>query len=52
MMEVSDEEIEAYRKQRKQIDKGITDNDASGDSLVNRFLQIQETIEEAKAKLK
>ena len=52
MMEVSDEEIEAYRKQRKQIDKGITDNDASGDSLVNRFLQIQETIEEEKAKLK
>jgi hypothetical protein len=52
MMEVSDEEIEAYRKQRKQIDKGMIDNDASGDSLVNRFLQIQETIEEAKAKLK
>ena len=27
-------------------------DDASGDSLENRFLQIQETIEEAKAKLK
>ena len=52
MMEVTDEDIDAYRKERKQIDKGMTGNDASGDSLVNRFLLIQETIEEAKAKLK
>ena len=52
MMEISDEEIDAYREEREQIDKGMIDDDASGDSLVNRFLQIQETIEEAKAKLK
>ena len=52
MMEISDEEIDAYREEREQIDKGMIDDDASGDSLVNRFLQIQETIEEAKAKMK
>ena len=52
MMEISDEDIDAYREQREQIDKGMMDDDASGDSLENRFLQIQETIEEAKAKLK
>ena len=52
MMEISDEDIDAYREQRQQIDKGMMGDDASGDSLVNRFLQIQGTIEEAKAKLK
>ena len=52
MMEVSDEDIDAYREQREQIDKSMMDDDASGDSLENRFLQIQETIEETKAKLK
>ena len=51
MMEVSDEEIEAYRKQRKQIDKGMMGDDAFGDSLVNRFIEIQSTIDAAKAKL-
>ena len=52
MMEISDEDIDAYREQRQQIDKGTMGDDASDDSLVNRFLQIQGTIEEAKAKLK
>ena len=52
MMEVTDADIDAYREQREQIDKSMMDDDASGDSLENRFLQIQETIEEAKAKLK
>ena len=52
MMEVTDADIDAYREQREQIDKSMMDDDASGDSLENRFLQIQETIEGAKAKLK
>ena len=52
MMEVTDADIDTYREQRAQIDKSMMDDDASGDSLENRFLQIQETIEEAKAKLK
>jgi len=52
MMGVSDEEIDAYREQREQMDKSMMADDASGDSLENRFLQIQETIEAAKARLK
>ena len=52
MMEVTDADIDAYRGQREQIDKDMMGDDASGGSLGNRFLQIQETIEEAKAKLK
>ena len=51
MMEISDEDIDAYREQRKQIEKNTIGDDASSDSLINRFLQIQATIEEAKAKL-
>ena len=52
MMEVSDEDIDAYREQRQQIDKGMMDDNASGDSLENRFIEIQSAIEAAKAKLK
>ena len=52
MMEVSDEDIDAYREQREQIDKGMMDDDASGDSLEYRFIEIQSAIEAAKAKLK
>ena len=52
MMEISDKDIDAYREQREQIDKGMMDVDASVDSLRNRFLEIQSTIEAAKAKLK
>ena len=52
MMEVTDADIDTYREQREQIDKGMKDDDASGDSLVNRFIEIQSTIEAAKAKLK
>ena len=52
MMEVSDEEIEAYRKQRKQIDKSISEGDEATDSIINEIMQQQKSIEEAKAKLK
>ena len=52
MMEVTDADIDAYREQREQIDKGMMDDDAFGDSLVNRFIEIQSAIEAAKAKLK
>ena len=52
MMEVTDADIDAYREQREQIDKSMMDDDASGGSLENRFIEIQSTIEAAKAKLK
>ena len=50
MMEVSDEEIAAYRKQRKQIDKGMSKSET--DSIINEIMQLQMTIDESKAKLK
>ena len=52
MMEVSDEEIEAYRKQRKQIDKGMSESDEQTDSFINEIMQLQEKIDKSKAKLK
>ena len=52
MMEVSDEEIEAYRKQREQIDKGMSESDEATDSIINEIMQLQMTIDESKAKLK
>ena len=52
MMEVSDEEIEAYRKEREQIDKGISESDEATDSIINEIMQLQKNIDESKAKLK
>ena len=52
MMEVSDEEIETYRKQREQIDKGMSESDEATDSIINEIMQLQMTIDESKAKLK
>ena len=52
MIEVSDEEIEAYRKQREQIDKGITESDEATDSIINELIQLQKNIDESKEKLK
>ena len=52
MMEVTDADIDAYHEQRAQIDKSMMEDDASGDSLENRFIEIQSAIEAAKAKLK
>ena len=51
MMEVSDEEIEAYREKREQIDKGISNGDEATDSIMNEIMQQQKTIDESKAKL-
>ena len=52
MMEISDEEIEAYRKQREQIDKGMSKSNKATDSIINEIMQLQMNIDEAKAKLK
>ena len=51
MMEVSDEEIDAYREQREQIDEGISEEE-SADSITNEIIQRQMIIDEKKAKLK
>jgi ABC-type dipeptide/oligopeptide/nickel transport system ATPase subunit len=51
MMEVSDEEIEAYRKQREQIDKGTSKGNEATDSIINEIKELQKSIDESKAKL-
>lgn len=51
MMEVSDEEIDAYREQRELIDKGMSE-EKSSDPSYNKILQLQNSIESAKSKLK
>jgi len=52
MMEVTDEEIEAYRKEREQMEKGMSEEDEATDSIINEIIQLQRNIEESKAKLK
>ena len=52
MMEVSDEEIEAYRGKRELIDKGMSESDESTDSIINEIMQLQMNIDEAMGKLK
>ena len=52
MMEVCDEEIEAYRKQRKQIEKSKSEDDEATDSIINKIMQLQMNIDEQKSKLK
>ena len=51
MMEVSDEEIDAYREQRELIDKGMSEEGSAAPSY-NKILQLQNSIDSAKAKLK
>ena len=52
MMDVSDEEIEAYRNEREQIEKSMTDDEEDADSLNNEIFQKQKTIDELKSTLK
>ena len=52
MMEVSDEEVEAYRKEREQIEKNMSDEDGANNSVYDEILQLQKNINESKAKLK
>ena len=51
MMDITDEEIEAYRKERDQMDEGTLGSDDT-DPIMNKIMQLQEKIETAKAKLK
>ena len=50
MMEVTDEELEAYRKERNQIEKGISKEDKDIGPTIDEIIQLQSSIEELKAK--
>ena len=51
MMEVTDEEIEAYRKEREQIEKGMSVEKEGADSVVNEIIELQRNINKLKAKI-
>ena len=48
MMKVTDEEIEAYRREREQIEEGMSEDAAVTDSLINEIIELQKKIDEAK----
>ena len=50
MMEISDEEIDAYREQREQIDKGMSEEDSTTPNF-EKIIQIHNSIDSAKSKL-
>ena len=52
MMNVTDKQMEAYRKEREQIEKGMTETDEATDSTMNKIMELQGKIDEAKGKLK
>jgi hypothetical protein len=52
MMEVTDDEIDAYQKEREQIEKSMCDDSGVRDSVYDEIIQLQKNIDESKAKLK
>lgn len=52
MMGVTDEEIESYRKEREQMNEGLSDNNEAMDSAMKEYIRLQEEIDNAKKKLK
>ena len=52
MMDVNDEEIEAYRMERKQLQEESADESAIEDSIAKKILQRDQELREAKKKLK
>ena len=52
MMDVNDEEIGAYRMERKQLQEESADESAKEDSIAKKILQLDQELREAKKKLK
>ena len=50
MMDITDKEIEAYRKEREQMDDNISTT--ANDSIISELMELQQSIDESKAKLK
>ena len=49
MMEVTDEEVETYRKEKEQME--MSEDEEATDSIMNEIIQLQGNIDESKAKL-
>ena len=52
IMKVDDNEVEAYRKEREQIENVVADDNGERDSVYEEIMQLQRDIDKAKAKLK
>jgi hypothetical protein len=52
MMDIADEEVEAYRKEREQIEKGLHEEDVVSDSIMNEIMELQRNIDELNVKIK
>ncbi len=52
MMDVSEEEIEAYRKERERMEQGVSDDNDGKFTPEDEVIQLQRKIEDAKVKLK
>ena len=52
MMEVTDEEIDVYQKEREQIEKGLHEEDVVSDSIMNEIMELQRNIDELNVKIK
>ena len=50
MMKVTDEEIEAYRKAREQIEKNVSEEDEDANDIYE-IIELQRSINESKAKI-
>ena len=51
MVDVTDKQMEAYRKEREQIENGMTETDEATDSTMNKIMELQGKIDEAKSQL-
>ena len=51
MMNISDEELEAYRREREQMDKGLSEDKDAEDSIWKEVNRLQEEIGAAREKL-
>ena len=52
MMEVTDEEIDVYQKEREHIEKGLHEEDVVSDSIMNEIMELQRNIDELNVKIK
>ena len=50
MMNITDEQIEAYQKKKKKMEEGMSDKEETMESIYNRVNQLQERIDDAKGK--
>ncbi len=51
MMDVTDEELDAYMKERERIEENTSGENETGRSVLNEVSQLQDAINEAKNKL-